>query len=69
MVNRTAGSNPALTVASVSYEKIGYAAAGLVHRRIDTWGDDESLVIKGELVIRASTAPPPQTAATAGKKG
>jgi len=61
-------SNPALSVASVSYEKIGYAAAGLVHRRIDTWGDDESLVIKGELVIRASTAPPPQTAAAAGKK-
>jgi len=60
-------SNPALTVASVSYEKIGYAAAGLVHRRIDKWGEDESLVIKGELVIRASTAPPPQSALAAGR--
>lgn len=61
-------SNPALTVASVSYEKIGYAAAGLVHRRIEKWGRDESLVIKGELVIRASTAPPPQSAAAARRK-
>jgi LacI family transcriptional regulator len=54
-------TNPPLTVASVSYQKIGYAAARSVHRRIEKIGEEGGQVLSGELVIRDSTgAPPPE---------
>jgi LacI family transcriptional regulator len=52
-------TNPPLTVASVSYQKIGYAAARLVHRRIEKIGEEGGQVLSGELVIRDSTGAPP----------
>ncbi len=52
-------TNPPLTVASVSYQKIGYAAARLVHRRIDRIGEEGGQILSGELVIRESTGAPP----------
>lgn len=52
-------TNPPLTVASVSYQKIGYAAARLVHRRIGKIEDEGGQVLSGELVIRESTGAPP----------
>lgn len=55
-------TNPPLTVASVSYQKIGYTAARLVHRRIEKIADEGGQVISGELVIRESTGAPPPTA-------
>jgi len=55
-------TTPPLTVASVSYHKIGYTAARLVHRRIEKIADDGGQVISGELVVRESTAAPPPTA-------
>ena len=52
-------TNPPLTVASVSYQKIGYAAARIVHRRIEKIGEEGGQVLSGELVIRESTSAPP----------
>jgi LacI family transcriptional regulator len=52
-------TTPSLTVASVSYQQIGYVAAQIVHRKIEKSHDSAvGQVLNGELVIRESTAPP-----------
>lgn len=51
-------TNPPLTVASVSYQKIGYAAARMVHQQIEKTGNGTSEVLTGELIIRESTGAP-----------
>jgi len=54
--------NPPLTVVSVPYERIGYDAAAIVHRRLEenvSQNLNPTLTVGGDLILRGSTGPAP----------